>query len=1175
MLVLLKKALWIVLILSVLLGCSRPPTQAPTVSPTGSPNPLSGTYWTLIRLNGQPLIRGTRILLHFSGLEFNGNAGCNSYHGGYGITGQQGVFEITIMDCMHPDLMAQETAYTDQLGQILPIEPAKYRITHTGSLTQLELLDANGQAALVYQEITQADYQLLEATTYPSATPSSVPSLTPTPFTEMVPPGARLRLSKGSASIVSLSPDGQVVLVGNQITLCAYRVADGAEVWCRTPGEQPMSTLRSLLLSPDGKTAATGLDNGLLVLWDTASGAQRLTIRTDTPLDALAWSPDSQRVAGVLDNGSLGVWRAQDGSSLAKIQTGSDLPGVIQWSPDGKSIAGGTGYNRTVTVWDVNTGRLTSTFHFFPEGHAINSLAWSADSTLILAGSSYVSCYENCTPTYAGLLVLLDARTGVPRWQIDAGHQVHALALSPDGTQVLARVGFDAFQLYRLSDGARLRSFPASGLVGAFWLPDGKRLLSLDGGDTLVVWDLTGAALASVHLDGYAAFANLAWSPDGSELAASQWNGPVVIWNPATGQLLRTFGSAAAGGSLAWSPDGAQIATQGRRQTVIWDAQTGVKLRTLPDAGEYFGDLAWSPDGRLFASMTDSGVLGTAAWTRSITLWDAHTWQQVRIIQRAEDNYTGGGSLAWSPDGQTLAADGGGLFLWDVVSGAFLNSLGDPVSGSLQWSADGSRLLTNVGSLWDVRSQILLLQLGGNSSDPNAGVNSAALSPGGTLLATGGDHIILRSPSDGAILQVLPGAANRPEHLAFSPDGQTLASLSEDGTLLVWDVPPISALQPTPTLAAVPIAPNVTGPSVSPLQWSPDSRWLPYLDFTAGTLHFMHASSASTCAFPTPIHYTGPDHLLTWLPDGRVVVQAANGVEAGFPCSDFSPATPPEILALDRTDPSYSPDGRYQVVEQDNGNSQGSNFTVSIQDTTSGKSLAAAAFVRLAQGGGTITGSWLDGSHFLIPSTGDQGPLLLAPGSPVTKIASDIFNLPLKPGSGNGDIWIAVSDAGRPVTAPFHLMLMPAFASSQSSPSNPLQIYHSETGQLETLPYLVSQGAFSNDGHWLLVSTATPQGEKILIRPLDPPGSAFLPFSAQPLALTWSPDGSRYYQVSQDQTTLTAYAFPSGTLLGSWQALDYELSPSWLPDGKYLVVWACKHSDYNQEAIFMIPVNHQ
>jgi Tol biopolymer transport system component len=348
---------------------------------------------------------------------------------------------------------------------------------------------------------------------------------------------------------------------------------------------------------------------------------------------------------------------------------------------------------------------------------------------------------------------------------------------------------------------------------------------------------------------------------------------------------------------------------------------------------------------------------------------------------------------------------------------------------------------------------------------------------------------------------------------------------------------------------------------------SPDSRWLPYIDFNTQTLHFIDTSKSSVCDFPLRINYTGPDPFTVWLPDGRVVVQAANGVETGLPCATFSPATPSEILILAHSDPSFSPDGRYQVVEQPyQGASQGVNEKIDLKDVATGKNLVETVFMKVARGGGNLDGYWLDASHFLIPATVDQGPLLLTPGKSAIKIATDIFHLPLKPGSGEYNFWEAITSVAKNA-AQFHLMI---FASSGTA--NPLQIYHSETGQVETLPYLASQGGFSNDGHSLLVTTPNDLGQvNTFIRSIDPPGGAFQPFSDKELPPPLSsPNGSMYYQVSQDLTTISVYTTPDSTFLGAWQAPDYELWPSWSPDGKYLAVWGRKHLDYNQESIFVI-----
>jgi len=63
-------------------------------------------------------------------------------------------------------------------------------------------------------------------------------------------------------------------------------------------------------------------------------------------------------------------------------------------------------------------------------------------------------------------------------------------------------------------------------------------------------------------------------------------------------------------------------------------------------------------------------------------------------------------------------------------------------------------------------------------------------SPDGKYVANGRSSIILRNPANGTVVTTLEGAANRPDHLAFSPDSKTLASLSkEDGTIILWKVP--------------------------------------------------------------------------------------------------------------------------------------------------------------------------------------------------------------------------------------------------------------------------------------------------------------------------------------------------------------------------------------------------
>ncbi|MGI2909791.1 WD40 repeat domain-containing protein, partial [Hassallia sp. VBCCA 56010] len=69
-------------------------------------------------------------------------------------------------------------------------------------------------------------------------------------------------------------------------------------------------------------------------------------------------------------------------------------------------------------------------------------------------------------------------------------------------------------------------------------------------------------------------------------------------------------------------------------------------------------------------------------------------------------------------------------------------------------------------------------------------VRSVAFSPDGKTLASGSDDntIKLWDVATGKLSQTLTGHSNSVRSVAFSPDGKTLASGSDDNTIKLWDV---------------------------------------------------------------------------------------------------------------------------------------------------------------------------------------------------------------------------------------------------------------------------------------------------------------------------------------------------------------------------------------------------
>jgi heat shock protein HslJ len=133
---------------------------------THESDPLDGTHWSLVSLQGQRLIDGTRVTLHFADGFVQGFAGCNDYRPliidsddeiyQYQITREDPPIEgtaesgaltipnfiITDKDCPSPEgVMQQEQVYVETLR-----DAAAYRIINE----RLEIDNAQGDTILVF-----------------------------------------------------------------------------------------------------------------------------------------------------------------------------------------------------------------------------------------------------------------------------------------------------------------------------------------------------------------------------------------------------------------------------------------------------------------------------------------------------------------------------------------------------------------------------------------------------------------------------------------------------------------------------------------------------------------------------------------------------------------------------------------------------------------------------------------------------------------------------------------------------------------------------------------------------------------------------------------------------------------------------------------------------------------
>ncbi len=224
---------------------------------------------------------------------------------------------------------------------------------------------------------------------------------------------------KTRGSAITFSPDSEKILLTDYLALQLQDARTGdilQEYFFKSdlPHYFPA-------FSPDNKMVSImTVDN--IYLWDIKTGEQRHTLKRENfGFQFYVFSPNSKMIASMTSGPVLQLWNLDTGKEEQSLEIPDTLPspnsGMMDFSPDNKTIVVSVSFGQLKFIWDITTGELKKRFGSRP--------FWGSFRCLPPDGEITITSYQ-------GAISLWNTQTGQEIKTIETGVNTSGFSISAD-----------------------------------------------------------------------------------------------------------------------------------------------------------------------------------------------------------------------------------------------------------------------------------------------------------------------------------------------------------------------------------------------------------------------------------------------------------------------------------------------------------------------------------------------------------------------------------------------------------------------------------------------------------------------------------------------------------------------------------------------------------------------